>query len=77
MEPVVSVVYKWRGVLQHFEPKRIYKKNWQNLKGVFNYIKRSCIIFCAKMYVYSQIIYLLQEESTSFGTKGFELKILN
>ena len=34
-----------------------------------SYIKPSCIIFCAKMFGYSQIIYCLQEESTILGSK--------
>ena len=62
------------GVMGHFEPKKSYKKNRQNLQGFLNYIKSSCIIFCAKMSGYPQIVYCLQEESADFWTKAFELK---
>ena len=36
-------------------------------------MKSSCITFCAEMFGYSQTIYCLQEESTNFGAKNFEL----
>ena len=68
----MHIVYNW-GVLRHFNPKKLYKKNRQNSQIFLNYIKSLCIISCTKMLGYSQIIYCLPEESTKFGTKNFEL----
>ena len=67
------VVYNWV-VSGNIKPKKPYKENWQNSRRFFNYIKSSCIIPCAKMSRYFQVIYCLQEESTHFGAKDFELK---
>ena len=63
------------GVSRHFEPKKPCKKNRQNSQRHLNYIKSSCIIFCAKMFGYSQITYCIQEKATSFGNKNFKLRL--
>ena len=66
---ISSAIYNW-AVPAHFEPWKSYKKNLQNSRRFLNYIKYSCIIFCAKMFGYSQIIYCLQKESR---TNNFEI----
>ena len=56
-----------------FSPKNQTTKINKSPNFFVNYIKSSCIIFFANMFRFFQIIYCLQEESTNFKTKDFEL----
>ena len=61
-----AAVLKTTRILNPKNQARIIDKITQRY---LSYIKPSCIIFCAKMFGYSQIIYCLQEESTILGSK--------
>ena len=73
MSTYSQVLYCLQKELTSFELKNSNKKNPQYPQGFWDYIKSSCIIFCAKISGYSQILYCLQEESANFGIKDFEL----
>ena len=49
------------------DPKIHTKKKKSILKNNFKYKKASCIVFCAKLYLYSHQKHGLQEESKNFG----------
>ena len=40
-----------------FWGQKLEKKNCHNSQKILNYIKSSCIIFCAKLFQYSQYIH--------------------
>ena len=64
--PIYTYIYKlW--VEEHFVLKNQTRKIDKIHQKFLNYMMCSCIIFCAKMLEYSQIIYSLQEKSTHFG----------
>ena len=71
------VVYDF-GVSKHVGLKKPDKKLTKFAKTL-NYIKSSCVIFCAKIIGYSHDIYCLQEESTHSGLrllKNLDLEVL-
>ena len=52
-----------------FWAQNIIQEKLTNFTKILNYIKYSCIISCAKMYRYSNNIYILQDKSTYFGLR--------
>ena len=57
------------GVIEIFWAQIIIQEKFARFKKVLNYIKSSCIIFCAKIFVYSHYIYHVQEESIHFSLR--------
>ena len=62
----------WSGSIQTFWIQKVMQEKWTKFSKNLNYIKSSCITFCAKMFRYSLYMYLLQEESTHFFLEVFK-----